>query len=236
LTAHNDEFTVAFLESMDQAIRSLLSQEVVDAFHSNLRDRLSIGPEEIPNQLPTISIMLRKYFGPSAQTIENTIAQELYSKYGLEYQKNRYHQLTDYVEDARNKLRSVTPTSEAKDVNLPLRGDLDRLLVESVKEAIEDVLGTDSAKLAFRFLERDVTFDKLPRHLPTFYAALKKNFGEDYPTIEKAIAKKLYLKLSLEFTETPNIELARYIEEAYVKLSQREQQGFINISHKQKGG
>jgi hypothetical protein len=236
LTAHNDEFTVAFLESMDQAIRSLLSQEVVDAFHSNLRDRLSIGPEEIPNQLPTISIMLRKYFGPSAQTIENTIAQELYSKYGLEYQKNRYHQLTDYVENARNKLRSVTPTSETKDVNLPLRGDLDRLLVESVKEAIEDVLGTDSAKLAFRFLERDVTFDKLPRHLPTFYAALKKNFGEDYPTIEKAIAKKLYLKLSLEFTETPNIELARYIEEAYVKLSQREQQGFINISHKQKGG
>jgi hypothetical protein len=212
LTAHNDEFTVAFLESMDQAIRSLLSQEVVDAFHSNLRDRLSIGPEEIPNQLPTISIMLRKYFGPSAQTIENTIAQELYSKYGLEYQKNRYHQLTDYVENARNKLRSVTPTSETKDVNLPLRGDLDRLLVESVKEAIEDVLGTDSAKLAFRFLERDVTFDKLPRHLPTFYAALKKNFGEDYPTIEKAIAKKLYLKLSLEFTETPNIELARYIE------------------------
>lgn len=220
---------------MDQAIRSLLSQEVVDAFRSNLRDKRSISPEEIPNHLPTVSNVLRKYFGPSAQTIENAIARELYSKYGLEFQKNQYYQLTDYVEIARSKIEWVAPTLEPKNVNLPLKGDLDRLLVESVKEAIEDVLGKDSAELAFRFLERDVTFDQLPRHLPTFYMTLKKNFGKDSATIETAIAKKLYLKLSLEFTETPNTELAKYVEAAYIKLNQREQQGFINISGKPQG-
>jgi hypothetical protein len=235
LTTSNDEFTAALLESMDQAIRSLLSQDVVDAFRSNLRDKRSISPEDIPNHLPTVSNVLRKYFGPSAQTIENAIAKELYLKYGLEFQKNQSYQLTDYVENARNKLKPVAPTREPRNVNLPLKGDLDRLLVESVKEAIEDVLGKDSAELAFRFLERDVTFDQLPRHLPTFYMALKKNFGKDSATIETAIAKKLYLKLSLEFTETPNTELAKYVETAYIKLNQREQQGFINISGKPQG-
>ena len=215
---------------MDQGIRSLLSQEVADAFRSNLRDKLSIGAEEIPDQLPTVSVMLRKYFGPSARTIENTTAQELYSKCGLEFKKNQDYDLTDYVEDARNKLKSAVPTPQPRNVILPLKDDLDRLLVESVKEGIEDAIGKDSAKVAFRFLERDVTFDKLPRHLPTFYSALKKNFGKDCSTIEKAIAKKLYLKLSLEFTETPDAELSRYVEAAYIKLSQREQEGFMNIS------
>jgi hypothetical protein len=84
--------------------------------------------------------------------------------------------------------------------------------------------------VAFHFLEREVAFDKLARHLPTFYAALRRNFGRDNGSVEIAIARKLYQKLSFDFTETPNTELSRYVETAYVKLSQREQQGFINIS------
>ena len=232
LTTYNDEFSHAFLESMDRAIRSLLSQEVVDAFHSNLRDKLSISADEIPHQLTTVSVLLRKYFGPSAQIIESTIVQELYSKYGLQLEKNQDYRLTHYVENAKTKLDSAVPTPQPRNAALPLKDDWDRLLVESVKEGIEDVLSGDSANLAFRFLERDVTFDKLPRHLPTFYAALKKNFGKDCATIETAIAKKLYQKLSIEFTESPNTELSRYVEAAYIKLTQREQQGFINVSGK----
>jgi hypothetical protein len=228
LTAHNDEFSTALLESMDDAIRSLLSQDVLDAFHSNLVNKQSISLEEIPDQLPTISIVLKKYFGPSADTIERAIAQRLYSKCGLEFQKNIDYQLTDYVEKARNKLGSsaVEPTN----VNLPLRDDFDRLFLVAVQEAIEEALGKDQAKLAFRFIERDVPFAKLPHHLPTFYSALKRNFGKDSGTIELSIARKLYQKLSVEFIETPNAELGNYVELALVKLSQREQLGFVNIS------
>ena len=144
MTNHNDEFGAALLESMDEAIRSLLSQEVVDAFRSNLRDKRSINPEAIPDQLPTVSIVLRKYFGPSAQTIENEIAQRLYSKCGLEYQRNDNYQLTDYVQNARNKLKSAVPSVQPKSERMPLKEDFDRLLVESVREAIEDALGKDS--------------------------------------------------------------------------------------------
>ena len=230
MATFSDEFNAALLGSVDQAISSLLSQEVAEAFRSNLRDKRGISPDEIPDNLPTVSIVLRKYFGPSSETIENVIVRELYAKYGLEFQENQNHQLTDYVENARQKLGAAAPTPEPKNVSLPLKADMDRLLVDSVKEAIEDVLGKKRAELAFRFLEHDVTFDQLPRHLPTFYMALKKNFGKDSGAVETAIAKKLYTKLSLEFTESPNTELSRYVEGAYIKLNQREQQGFINIS------
>jgi hypothetical protein len=233
---HKDEFGAALLESMDEAIESLLSQEVVEAFHASLRDKRSINPEDIPNHLPTVSIALEKYFGPSAHTIEKAIAKRLYLKYGLEFAGNEGYKLTDYVETAKNKLpKPPAPSSQPASVNLPLTEDFNRLLVESVREAIEDVVGKDSAKLAFRLLEREVTFDELPRHLPTFYFALRNNFGKDYGTIERAIAKTLYLKLSLEFIETPNTELGKYVELAFIKVRQREQAGFINLT-KKKGG
>ena len=223
---------------MDDAIRSLLSQDVVDAFRANLRDKRSINPEQIVDNLPTVSIVLKKYFGPSARIIENSISQRLYSKYGLEFRRNEDYQLKDYVEAARNLLKSAAPSPEPKpkptSKRLAITDDFNRLLVESVKEAIEDALGKDSAELAFRILEQDVTFDKLPNRLPTFYSALNKMFGKDRATMEAAIARKLYLNLSLEFTETPNIELARYIEQAITKLNQREHQAF-SISGKVEG-
>jgi len=225
-----DDFDAGLLESMDDAIRSLLSQEVVDAFHSNLLAKRSIRLEEIPRQLPTVSVVLRKYFGPSAETIERAIAQKLYSKYGLELEKNEKYQLTDYVKNARSKLKLDSPSIRPANVNLPLQDDFDPLFLESVKEAIQEALGEEQAKIAFRFLERDVPFNKLPRHLPTFYSALKRNFGKDSEVIETAIARKLYEKLILDFIETPNTELSKYVETAFVKLSQREQQGFVNIS------
>jgi hypothetical protein len=230
ITHYDHEIDDALLESMDDAIRSLLSQEVVDAFHSNLLTKQSIKPEEIPNKLPTVSVVLRKYFGPSAETIERAIAQRLYSKYGIEFRKNESYQLADYVKNARDKVKFAAPSSQSPNVNLPLQDDFDPLFLESVKEAIQEALGEQKANLAFHFLERDVPLNKLSRHLPSFYEALRKNFGKDSGTIETAIARKLYEKLVLEFVETPNTELGKYVERAFVKLSQREQQGFVNIS------
>jgi hypothetical protein len=223
------EFSTVLLESMDGAIKSLLSEEVFQSFLSNLKEKRSISPDDIPNELPTVSIVLKKYFGPSAGTIERAIIQRLCSKYGFEFQRNDDLQLEGYIRNIRTKL-SPAPPLESTNVNLPLRDDFDRLFLESVKETIEEALGKDRAKLAFHFLEQEVPFDKLPRHLPTFYSALRNNFGKNSGRVETAIARKLYQKLSLEFTETPNTELGRYVETALVKLSQREQLGFVNIS------
>ena len=182
---HGDDFDAAILESMDDAIRSLLSQDVLDAFHSNLIAKRSIRLEEIPRQLPTVSIVLKKYFGPSAETIEKAIAKRLYSKYGLEIEKNEKYELTEYVRNARSKLKPAAPSLEPTKVNLPLQDDFDPLFLESVKEAIQEALGEEQAKLAFHFWS--AMFGSTVIAPPTnFFSALKKNFGKDSGAIETA--------------------------------------------------
>jgi len=224
------DFDIALLESTDDAIRGLFSQEVLDAFHANLLTKRSIKPEEIPRELPTVSLVLRKYFGPSAETIERAIAQKLYSKCNIEFRKVENYQLIDYVKGVRGKPNGEAPRLEPDKVSLPLQDDFDPFFLESVKEAIQEAVGEQRAKLVFHFLERDVPLDKLSRHLPSFYEALRKNFGKDSGVIETAIAKKLYEKLVIEFVETPNTGLGKYVETAFVKLAQREQEGFVNIA------
>jgi len=225
-----DEFNAAILESMDDAIKSILSQDVADAFRANLKSKRAIDANEIPDNLPTISIVLRKYFGPSARTIENAIVQRLYSKYGIEFERNPDYQLSDYVKIARSKLDFIPPKigepPSPASGRLALKEDFDHLLIESVREAIVDAIGKDRAELAFRILEHDVPFGKLPNRLPVFYSSLNKMFGKDHRAMEMAIARKLYVKLALDFVETPDTGLARYIEQAIIQLNRREQLSF----------
>ena len=228
MTAQED-FSNVLLESMDNAIKSLLSEEVFEAFISNLQEKRSISPEDIPDELPTVSIVLKKYFGASAGTIERAIIKRVCSKYGFEFQRNDDLELAGYIKNLRTKL-PPEPHVEPTNVSLPLTEDFDPLFLESVKATIEEALGKDQAKLAFRLLEHEVPFNKLSRHLPTFYAALRTSFGKNAARIETAIARKLYQKLSLEFSETPNTELGKYVETALIKLHEREQSGFNNIS------
>jgi len=235
LNQTTEDLDEVLVESIDEALRALFSQQLVDAFHENLKTRRSLSETNLPANLEVVSIVLEKYFGQGAPTIENAIAQRLYSKWGLEFQRKHDGRLTEYVESVRTKIQPAVATPEPKDVDLPLKDDFDRLLVESIKEAIEDLVGKDKAKLALKVLERNVPFDKLPHRLPTFYSALKTNFGKDSPIVEMAIAKKLYQKLHLEFNETPNVELSNYVETAYTKVIQREEQGLFNVSAKLAG-
>lgn len=106
LTTLNDELNSAFLESMDEAITRLLSQEVVDALYSDLKNKRSINREQIPDNLPTLCIVLEKYFGIGARTIGRAIARRLYSKLGLEFVSMGDYQLINYVEGAKRKFIS----------------------------------------------------------------------------------------------------------------------------------
>jgi hypothetical protein len=152
LSSQTSDFNIALARSIDEAIRSLFSQQVVEAFHKNLKEKRSIDWVDVPNQLPTLCAVLEKYFGLSSRTVERVIAQRLYSNYGLEFQRKEGYQLTDYVEEARNKPEPAAPSPEPANVNLPVKDDFNPILVESVREAIEDVLGKYSAKSAFRML------------------------------------------------------------------------------------
>lgn len=208
MDAEPAEFNEALIESVDEVVKELFSQQVLDALHSNLSERRSISWDQIPNQLPTLRVVLEKCFGLGATTVERKIARRLYAKFSLEFPRDTRLELTDYVRNVRGQLKQpspspVPPPKQVKDAYagepglLPLEEDLDPLLVETVRETIEDVVGKDSAQSALRLLARDFKFDQLPHHLPSFYSALGRVFGNDRGRVETAIARKLYGKLRL---------------------------------------
>lgn len=108
MSTHLNDFDKMLVESIDEGIRSLFSQQVVDALRSNLKNKRAIAPDNLPAQLPTLHIVLGKYFGLGARTVERAIVRSLYSKLGLEFQTIEAYQLEDYVYNAKNRLRSTS--------------------------------------------------------------------------------------------------------------------------------
>jgi hypothetical protein len=103
LTARTDSFDDALLESIDETIRGLFDQEVLEALYSNLRNTRSLDRDDIPHQIPVLSVVLEKYFESGAPTIMRFIARRLYSRLDLRYREKEGYTLADYVRDAKHK-------------------------------------------------------------------------------------------------------------------------------------
>ncbi len=94
-------------------------------------------------------------------------------------------------------------------------------LVESIDETITELLSRTVVDALYTHLEdfHAISRDKLPSRLDALFPTLEKIFGvRGSQTITKAIAKKFYLKLGLEFTDNPTHTLLEYVDEAKVKL------------------
>jgi hypothetical protein len=94
-------------------------------------------------------------------------------------------------------------------------------LLESIDETITELLSRTVVDALYAHLQtfHSISRDELPHRLDTLLTALEKIFGvRGLQTITKAIAKRFYLKLGLEFTANPNRTLIEYVDEAKVKL------------------
>ena len=66
-----------------------------------------------------------------------------------------------------------------------------------------------------------ISRDEVPYRLDTLLTTLEKIFGvRSSQTISRAIARKFYLKLGLEFTVNPSCTLLEYADEAKMKLQE----------------
>ncbi|MGA2627574.1 MAG: hypothetical protein ABSF63_11050 [Candidatus Bathyarchaeia archaeon] len=94
-------------------------------------------------------------------------------------------------------------------------------LVESIDETITELLSRAVVDALYAHLEtfHSISRDELPNRLDVLFSALEKIFGvRGSQTITKAIAKKFYLKLGLEFTDNPSRTLVEYVDQAKIKL------------------
>lgn len=99
-------------------------------------------------------------------------------------------------------------------------------LVESIDETITELLSRAVVDALYAHLEtfHSISRDELPYRLDALFSALENIFGvRGSQTITKAIAKKFYLKLGLEFTDNPSRTLVEYVDQAKLKLKKSSQ-------------
>jgi hypothetical protein len=105
-----DRVCEALLESVDETITALLSQEVADALYLHLQTVHSIPRNEVPYHVQALSSTLMKIFGPSGTaTISKAIARRLFLKLELTFPNSPPRTLTEYLEEAkiRNREREI---------------------------------------------------------------------------------------------------------------------------------
>jgi hypothetical protein len=90
------------------------------------------------------------------------------------------------------------------------------LLLESVDEALADLLGKRAREAIYDYLERKcyMSTNEIPERLGEFCSLLLDNFGRGSKTIEKAVAKRFYAKLGKEFTDVYGLTLEDYVKKA----------------------
>jgi hypothetical protein len=105
--------------------------------------------------------------------------------------------------------------------------NLNVLLAESIDETITALLSREVVDALYVYLQKThfISKDEVPYKLETLCAILERTFGfSSSRTITKAIARKLYAKLALDFSDNSGRTLLEYVEEAKIKLHDREGQ------------
>jgi len=75
--------------------------------------------------------------------------------------------------------------------------DVDRLLLESLDEVLDDLLGKQVRETFYDHMERKyyIGRDDVPRRLGDFLLILERTFGKSGKTIERTLARRLCTKL-----------------------------------------
>jgi hypothetical protein len=71
--------------------------------------------------------------------------------------------------------------------------DINRLLLESLDDVLDDLLGRQVRESFYDYMERNyyVGRDDIPRRLGDFILILERTFGKSGKTIERTIARRL---------------------------------------------
>ena len=105
LTANLGYFNETLLDSIEDAVKSVLGEEVLESLFVNLQTFHGLTREEIPRRLDVFFPALERAFGnTSGKTVGRFIIKVLYVRLGLEFNGKSNRLLLDYVEDARRKV------------------------------------------------------------------------------------------------------------------------------------
>lgn len=96
----------------------------------------------------------------------------------------------------------------------------DKILVESVREAISAALGRRLTEELTHYLEAYIGFsdEEMQNRLDALFTSLRSSFGLQGDALSKLIVKKLYQKAGIPFYEIAGREWIEYVGELKAKL------------------
>jgi len=105
----------------------------------------------------------------------------------------------------------------------PAPRGLNEEVYDSIDETLTELLSWRTREAIYDYLERNSSLARndIPRRLEVLVKLLNAMFGKGGNVIGKAIAKKLYLRLQLEFEEESASGLIGYVEKVR-KMSEKE--------------
>jgi hypothetical protein len=110
----HQEFNEVMAEAIDESIRELFSQQVLETLYNVLSARYNVTRDEVPYRLDTAYKILSDVFGArGAQTIGKAIIRRLYSKLNLAFKETPGLTLTDYIDLAKKKLAQAPSVDES---------------------------------------------------------------------------------------------------------------------------
>ncbi len=95
------------------------------------------------------------------------------------------------------------------------------MLCSAIDETIADLLSLSVMESLYKYLrvKYQISRDEVPYRLDTFSLAIANLFGVNGGrTVGKIVARNLYARLTLEFTDKPNFTLSDYVDEAKEEL------------------
>jgi len=94
------------------------------------------------------------------------------------------------------------------------------LLLESIDESITVLLSRQVVDALYLHLQttHSISRNDVPYKLDVLFTTLQETLGKGAQVAGKAIAKRFYLKLQLEFTNNPKHTLVEYVDEAKMRL------------------
>jgi hypothetical protein len=114
---------------------------------------------------------------------------------------------------------------------------LNDLILDSIDEALSDLLGTRGRDLIYDHIARNYSFGRedIPLHLDEFLTLLEDTFSKGSQTIGRTAIRRLYGKLGWEFNFVPAFEFNDYLEAAKARIG-RELFERAKIKHRESIG
>ena len=99
-------FNELLSESIEEAVKEVLSSQVLEALYNNLEQQHAITRDELPYRLPTLYHVLEQTFGlRGAKSIGKVAAKKFYARMNLEFIDKQEYTLYEYLEEAKQKVK-----------------------------------------------------------------------------------------------------------------------------------